>query len=123
MASLASHAQWHLDPSLFIIVRGRLRDGWTRNDRVWHSMTEYILTCKAVDKTKRPGIPSTRNYNRAFREKYDANGMPTNAYINYEPPTTRSRLRDYEGRELRKNAEKSMQLCEYFMDLVTQPGG
>ena len=127
----SSKVRWFVDPSLFIVQRSKLRDKHTRNNRVWHSMTEYVLTVTRVPhvKSKSKGsrdpmlaLPQSRKYTTTFANKYGPdNGKPSNFYANYEPPTQRTRLRDYKGLELRQNAEKTLQLCEFFMDLFTDP--
>ena len=63
--------------------------------------------------------PSVRRYCQEFAKKYGENGRPSNAYVNYQPPTLRTRLRDGNGAQLRKNAEKSTELNEFLVDLFT----
>ena len=43
-------------------------------------------------------------------------------FVNYEPPSARARLRSAEGKELRNNAEKSVLINEYFLDLFVPNG-
>ena len=63
-------------------------------------------------------------YNAAFLKKYGPiNGRQANAFVNYEPPSARARLRSSEGKELRNNAEKSVLINEYFLDLFVPPNG
>ena len=120
-----SKARWAIDPSLFFVHRQRLRDKQNSNFRVWHSMTEAILTVVRKEKKgKKFVIPNTRNYTPEFKQKYgDLNGSPTNVFSNYHPPTSKPRLRDDEGVKLRTNAEKTPLICEYFLDLLTKEGG
>ena len=93
----SSKVRWFVDPSLFIVQRSKLRDKHTRNNRVWHSMTEYVLTVTRVPhvKSKSKGsrepmlaLPQSRKYTTTFANKYGPdNGKPSNFYANYEPPT------------------------------------
>jgi predicted RNA methylase len=41
----------------------------------------------------------------------------------YQPPSARMRLRNAEGKELRHNAEKSILINEYLVDLFTSKNG
>ena len=136
----SSKVRWHVNSSLFVVLRSVQRDKHTRNFRVWHSRTEFALTATRMQKAEVPPkktkkkrvvavsedryiIPETRRYTAQFAKKYGSeNGKPTNCFVRYEPPVLHTRLRDYEGTPLRKNAEKSMVLCEYAMDLFTNEG-
>ena len=125
-----STLKWYLDPKIFFVIRSRRRDAFTRNRTTWHSLTEEVLcfTRKAQSQaTKRKQTdmvcPPTRNYDKMFALKYgDINGHPGNVYNHYEPPTNAVRLRDYKGTMIRKNAEKTVTLNEYFVDLFTKEG-
>ena len=66
---------------------------------------------------------STWRYNEEFAHKYGINGRPSNVFLDYEPPSARMRLRDIDGKELRQNAEKSILINEYFIDLFTPAWG
>ena len=48
---------------------------------------------------------------------------PSNVFLGYAPPAARARLRDGDGKEVRNNAEKSILINEYFVDLFTLFGG
>ena len=65
----------------------------------------------------------TRNYDDSFVRKYgQVNGNPGNFYFDYEPPANAVRLRDLAGNLVRKNAEKTVALNEFFVDLFTKTG-
>ena len=65
----------------------------------------------------------THNYDDAFVRKYgQVNGNPGNFYFDYEPPANAVRLRDLAGNLVRKNAEKTVALNEFFVDLFTKTG-
>ena len=106
-----------------MVVRSKVRDRHTRNFRVWHSQTEVVLTVvrKTQSGKQKNKLPVTRNYDTEFVQKYGReNGQPTNVYKDYLPPSTRCRLRDADGKVLRQNAEKSVVINEYFVELLTQ---
>jgi hypothetical protein len=119
-----SKVDWHVEATTFVIVRSQRRDRHTNNFRVWHSQTELVLTVvRKTPETKKQKsvIPSTRRYSDAFVKKYGKeNGLPTNVFKDYLPPSSRCRLRDLDGNELRANAEKSILINEFFVDLFTQ---
>ena len=119
-----SKMRWAVDPSLFFVHRQRQRDRKNGNCKVWHSMTEAILTVVRKQKTDRKFVlPDTRKYNPEFKRKYgDINGVATNVFSDYLPPNSGRRLRDDEGKKLRTNAEKTPLICEYFLDLLTEEG-
>ena len=119
-----SKLRWAVDPSLFFVHRQRQRDCKNSNFKVWHSMTEAILTVVRKQKSdKKFLIPDTRMYNPEFKQKYgDINGVPTNVFSNYLPPKSGPRLRNDDGEKLRTNAEKTPLICEYFLDLLTKEG-
>lgn len=120
-----SQVRWHIDDKMFSVQRHPRRDRHTNNATVWHSMNEDVLTVvrKTAGTRKKAGIlPRTRKYTEAFKTKYGpVSGVPGNVYANYEPPSLSSRLRDQHGNVLRKNAEKTPALCEYFLDLLSSP--
>lgn len=118
-----SRVQWAVDKKMFIVHRSIVRDRYNNNTGVWHSMTEEMLAFTRKDDSRgKQTIPRTRRYTPDFAKKYEVNGKPTNIFRDYVAPPLRCRLRDYLGKELRNNAEKSMLLNEYFMDLFTAPG-
>jgi DNA modification methylase len=88
-------------------------------------MTEVALTVvrktpSSKNKTKGSVVGPIRHYTADFKKKYgNLNGVPTNVFHNYEPPSARQRLHDANRQELRCNAEKAVYLCEYVIDLFT----
>ena len=137
-----SKIEYKIQKSLFTVVRSSRRDKFTHNFMSWHSMCEYALTVvrmpyavreKGSSTTKKNAAtknapvksrPHIFNYNEEFKKKYGSlNGNPSNVYLNYEPPVARQRLRDGENKELRQNAEKSIVLNEYCVDLFVPQYG
>jgi len=94
-------------------------------------MTEHALTVVrqpvAAPKAKKDDEKVTNvrppiwRYCDSFFHKI--HGRPSNTFVNYEPPSARCRLRDAEGKPLRKNAEKSVLINEYLLDLFVPPEG
>jgi hypothetical protein len=95
-----SNTCWHLDASPFYVHRDRSRDKFTRNFTTWHSMVEAALTFTCTSKNtgkkrKTDPVPVTRNYTPEFKQKWgNENGVPSNIFSHYEPPTNACRLRD-----------------------------
>jgi hypothetical protein len=122
-----SKVKWKVDSNIFTVHRARRRDKHTNNFRALHSRTEHILifTRKALVAHKKNGLePVTLRYTTEFRAKYgEDNGTPTNIFLDYQPPSHRGRLRDADGKDFRRNAEKTMLICEYFVDLFTDKNG
>ena len=81
---------------------------------------------KSSKKTKKAN-PEPRTaiwrYIPEFQDKYGENGRPSNVFLNYHPPSARERLRDSEGKELRANAEKSILINEFLVELFTPQEG
>ena len=109
-----SKIEYRIESSLFHLVRSAQRDKFTNNFQSWHSMVENALTVvrqKPQTKTKPGTDPEPKQpiwrYNERFAKKYGENGRPSNVFLNYQPPSSRTRLRDADGKELRNNAEKS----------------
>lgn len=132
----SSKVDWKVESSYFNVVRTSLRDRHTHNNNTWHSMIEHALTVvRQPVHTPKPASrkkKSTSNvdeklcvwrYSDHFKLKYGVNGTPSNVYKDYEPPSARCRLRDDEGKELRKNAEKSVLLNEFLLDLLVPDQG
>ena len=69
---------------------------------------------------ERAVMPANLYYDTVFAKKYLENGRPGNLYRNYVPPLHSARLRDFKGNVLRRNAEKTPALCEFFLDLMTK---
>lgn len=125
-----SVVKWYLDPKIFSVVRKRNRDKFTHNRTTWHSLSEEVLCFTRKGKSLAKNSKATdlvcvpcRNYDDAFLSKYGSvNGHPANFYFDYEPPTNAVRLRDLNGNLVRKNAEKTVALNEFFVDLFTKTG-
>ena len=118
----SSKVKWHVDPCLFVVSRSSARDKHTQTLKGWHSTLEYVLTAtRRSSKGKKDGsLLDTRKYTAEFKKKHgDCNGKRTTLYYDYMPPTFRQRLRNWNGVVLRRNAEKSVALNEYFVDLFT----
>lgn len=129
-----SKCKYYVDPSLFVLARDKSCDKHTNNQKTLHSMTECALVI-SVTSVNEPGqkgqkrgrkgehaplIPNTKIFNEAFRKKYGAeNGISTNI-VTMRPVASRARLTDPTGKKIRKNAEKSMEICEWWLDLVTK---
>ena len=62
-----------------------------------------------------------KNFSEEFKKKFGINGNPTNC-VTMKPPATRARLTDAKGKQIRKNAEKSIEICEWWVELVTSVG-
>jgi hypothetical protein len=134
-----STVEYKIESSLFHVVRASSRDKFTHNFSTWHSMCEDALTVirqpKATKQKKNRTIsqdqaetlaiarPTIFHDDDEFANKYGVNGRPSNVFKDYEPPSARMRLRDAEGKELRNNAEKSIVLNEYLVDLFTEEEG
>ena len=125
-----SVVKWYMDPKIFSVIRKRNRDKFTHNRTCWHSMSEDILCFTRKGRSQARGskitdlicVP-TRNYDDSFVRKYgQVNGNPGNFYFDYEPPANAVRLRDLAGNLVRKNAEKTVALNEFFVDLFTKTG-
>lgn len=84
---------------------------------------EKILAKKTKPKegqSKFP-LPKVKKFTKEFARKFGENGQSGN-FVTMKPPHTRARLRDRQGNILRRNAEKSIEICEWLIELFTKPG-
>lgn len=130
---------YYIDPSLLIMHRDKVNDRHSHNESTFHSMSEHALVVSVVSlgtdeeklekkKTKaKKGespfpLPAVKKFSKEFLAKFGyENGSPTNI-VKMKPPHSRERLRDRKGKIMRKNAEKSIEICEWCIELFTQPG-
>jgi hypothetical protein len=119
-----SQNTWFVDPQVFVICRSKQHDKYTHNQKTLHSMTEFVL--KAVrgvptgaNKTKGKAVqiqPDVLFYDAELRQHCgEENGYPGNVLLNVKPPAASARLKDYNGKPMRVNGEKSVALVEYFL--------
>jgi 16S rRNA G966 N2-methylase RsmD len=128
-----SKVKWHVDPHILVVQRSRFRDRFTFNNRVLHSSHEDVMIItRGIEKPSRPNWskatqlryqahskPEVFQYTEAFKAKYQENGSPASV-ISVYPPLKKARLHDLQGKVLRSNAEKSLYINEFLLDLFTK---
>ena len=123
-----SECRYVVDNNLIAVERPKLRDKFTHNKKSFHNVLDCAIAVTVIETAeskhlskKKAVLLDTRNFNQSFRDKWGENGIPTNK-ITMKPPATRMRCTDENGKPVRKNAEKSLELNEWFLDLLTLPG-